>query len=387
MRRRCRRDLRRRAIPLITTAVTRAVLLLALLTAACASGQAAPISYGSGGARTQETAGTSPRASQSAQRSDRGGAAIEYRGAQQAQAQQQLQAPSAAVSEPEAPTRASTVQETPDWAAGEGTPLSTYALQPDEAQPYDPAQLPRTHRVGAEESLYDIATRYQVPLRALIDQNNLEPPFALSEGRVLQLPPPRFHTVARGENFEDVARAYNVDVRSLALLNRMEAPYAVRAGDRIVLPAMARAAPEVIEPTPAPIASPPRTNANARFAMPMRGAVVGRFGPMQGGGRLEGIEIGGREGDAVAAAADGEVVYAGDDLPAYGTLVLVRHADNYVTAYGFNRRALVREGQSVRAGQQIAELGARADGRARLLFQVRRGSEVIDPAPLLGIGD
>jgi len=77
-------------------------------------------------------------------------------------------------------------------------------------------------------------------------------------------------------------------------------------------------------------------------------------------------------------------VYAGSDIPGYGTLVLVRHADNYVTAYGFARRALVREGQHVRAGEAIAELGPRPSGGARLLFQVRRGTQAIDPAPLLG---
>lgn len=366
--------------------MTRIGLFLALLASACASGQAAPISYGSGGARAQETTRAPQTAPvEPAQRSGRG-AAIEYRGAAPAQQRAQPRPQQAIEIDEPAPARTHPVQTAPDIFEGEGTPLSEYALQPDEAQPYDPAQLPRTHRVGADESLYDIATRYQVPLRALIDQNALEPPYTLAPGRELRLPPPRFHTVARGESLEDVAQRYNVDTRSLALLNRMQAPYDVGPGDRIVLPAMARAMPT---PTvaPAPIADAPRPVGNARFAMPMRGQVVGRFGPIAGGGRLEGVEIGGREGDAVMAAADGEVFYAGDDLPAYGTLVLIRHADNYVTAYGFNRRALVREGQRVRAGQQIAELGARADGGARLLFQVRLSNAVVDPAPLLGIGD
>jgi murein DD-endopeptidase MepM/ murein hydrolase activator NlpD len=243
--------------------------------------------------------------------------------------------------------------------------------------------------VGANESLYDIASRYQVPLRALIDQNNLEPPYALAPGRELRLPPPRFHTVARGENFEDVARRYNVDLRSLALLNRMQPPYRVRQGDRIVLPAMARShAAPASSPTPTrdPDTAPAGAPAlhNARFAMPLDGNIVARFGAQPGGGRVDGIEIAGREGAAIRAAADGDVVYAGSDLEAYGTLVLVRHADNYVTAYGYARRALVREGQRVRAGQDIAELGQRADGRPRLLFQVRQGSAALDPAPLLG---
>ena len=307
------------------------------------------------------------------------------------------------------PARTPAVQEAaPDWADGEGTPLSAYALQPGEAQPFDPARLPRTHRVGANESLYDIAARYQTPILALIDQNGLEPPYALTPGRELQLPPPRFHTVARGESFEDVARRYNIDLRSLALLNPMQPPYRIRPGDRIVLPAMARDNPPPLAgevpseargrgelrstTTTSPSVSlrstaPPQAGEHMRFAMPVDGEIVTRFGAQPSGERIDGVEIAASEGAAIRAAAEGDVVYAGSDLEAYGTLVLVRHADNYVTAYGYARRALVREGQHVRAGEAIAELGARADGRPRLLFQVRQGASAVDPAPLLGIRD
>jgi len=322
----------------------RIALLFALMTAACAASSPAPIAYGQAGAPTP-------------------------------------------ASQPREQERAAPAQA--DWADGEGTPLSAYALRPEEVQPYDPAQLPRTHRVGPTETLYDIATRYQVPMLALIEQNGLEPPYALAEGRELQLPPPRLHRVARGERFEDVARRYNVDTRSLALLNRMQPPYTVRPGDRIVLPAMAQPNPpslagEVI----ASEASDRRGDrSDARFAMPLDGEIVARFGAQPGGVRIDGMEIAGREGAPIRAAADGQVVYAGADLEAYGTLVLLRHADNYVTAYGHARRALVREGQRVRAGEVIAELGQRPDGRARLLFQVRQGASAVDPAPLLGIRD
>lgn len=330
----------------------RGSLILALFVSACASGQAAPISYGS----SAPVDAPAPRAPSPAPRA-------------------------APIEEERAPEQA------PNWADGEGTPLSAYALQPNEAQPFDPARLPRTHRVSGDESLYDIATRYQVPLRALIDQNHLEPPYALTPGRELQLPPPRFHTVSRDESFEDVARRYNVDTRSLALLNRMRPPYRVRQGDRIVLPAMAREIEVAATPPPTP---PPRTSpqpiptGSGRFAWPLRGEVVARYGAQSDGARLDGVEIAGREGAQITAAAEGDVVYAGSDLPAYGTLVLVRHADNYVTAYGHARRALVREGQHVRAGEPIAELGPRSSGRPRLLFQVRQGTAPVDPMPLLG---
>ncbi len=273
----------------------------------------------------------------------------------------------------------------PAWADGEGTPLSAYALRPQDAQPRDLARLPRSHRVGENESLYDVAARYQIPLLALIEQNQLEPPYALAPGRVLQLPPPRFHTVARGESFEEVARRYNVDRRSLALLNRVQPPHRVSAGDRVLLPALAReigsSASSRREESRLEVGGPTQV---ARFTWPLRGEVLARFGAQQGGARLDGIEIAGREGAEIAAAGEGDVVYAGADLAAYGTLVLVRHPGNYVTAYGYARRALVGEGQHVRAGQPIAELGSHAGGRARLLFQVRQGAQAVDPAPLLG---
>lgn len=335
----------------------RAALLLALVAGGCATGSPAPISYGGEAPASRRHPPPQPS------RQDAGATA---------------------------PARTPAVQQEPNWADGEGTPLSAYAMRPQE--PFDPANWPRTHTVGENESLYDIATRYQTPLRALIDQNRLEPPFALAPGRVLQLPPPRLHTVARGEDFEDIARRYNVDLRSLALLNRMQPPYEVRRGDRIVLPAMAReyappASRRQNAENEAPAGEAPAVQNDARFAWPLRGEVVARFGAQPGGMRLDGIEIAGREGAEVRAAAEGDVFYAGSDIEGLGNLILVRHADNYVTAYGYNRRALVREGQHVRAGEAIAELGLSPGGHARLLFQVRRGSEALDPTPLLGARD
>ncbi len=275
----------------------------------------------------------------------------------------------------------------PDWAAGPGTPLSDYALQPNQT---DPANTPRSIRIARGQSLSDVATLYQIPVLALIEENSLQPPYTLPPGSVLRLPAPNIHVVRAGERFEDIARAYNVDLHSLGTLNRMQPPYVVQPGDRVVLPAGAEnadGAEQTPPPTPVIIEqdnqTPPQTA--GRFAWPLRGAIVARFGQQLNGARLDGLEIAGRDGDPIAAAADGDVVYAGSDLASYGTLVLVRHADNYVTAYGFGRRALVREGQHVREGQAIAELGQRPDGRARLLFQVRQGAHAVDPAPLLGI--
>ena len=327
----------------------RALCIGSALLAGCAASEPAPIAYGGGGASAAP-------------------------------------APSAAPIERAAP-RPHQPAPAPNWADGPGTPLSAYALRPEQAQPYDPANLPRTHRLTADETLYDVASAYQIPLRALIEQNRLEPPYAVRPGQVLNLPPPRVPRVAAGESFEDVARAYNVDLRSLGLLNRMRPPYEVRAGDQIVLPALARAwtagAPAGMASTSGTMPAGAQA-AQGRFAWPVRGQIVSRFGAQGSGARLDGIEIAASEGAPILAADAGEVVYAGADLPAYGTLVLIRHEGGYVTAYAYARGALVREGARVRRGQQIAEVGPAARGRPRMLFQVRRGREALDPAPLLG---
>lgn len=323
--------------------MARAFILIAVLLAGCAS-QSAPITYG----------GSAPQQRQPA-RTER-------------------------ASPPQAPVRRESPQQAaPDWADGEGTPLSAYALRPEDAQPFDPAQLPRTHRVARNESLYSISDRYQIPLAALARQNNLSAPYHLTPGTEIEFPPPRVHVVARGETLRDIAERYSMDYRSLALLNRLQPPYEVNRGDRIVLPAVAGEwAAEVMAtpPAPSPVATP---SGPARFQWPVRGQVLARFGARDGGGRVDGIEIASRAGAPIGAAADGDVVYAGSDVPGYQTLVLVRHPDGYVTAYGYARRALVRVGQSVRAGEPVAE----ASGE-RVLFQARHGREAVDPLPLLG---
>lgn len=322
-------------------------LILCLLIAACAAGAGAggaPISYGGSG-------GYAPQPSQQAQ----------------------------------APRPSPQVSARQDE---EVTALSAYALQPSEN---DPRRPPRTHTVGRNESLYDIAVRYQIPIQTLIEQNRLEPPYALSPGRVIELPPPRIHVVAQGESFEDVARIESIDRRSLALLNRMSEPYVVRTGDQLVLPALPGAWRETSplppsSPPPAPQSGTPTPQrGEGRFAWPVRGEVVARFGPQSGGRTLDGIEIAAPEGAPIGAAEEGDVVYAGSDVPGYGALVLLRHADGYVTAYGYARRATVREGQRVRAGETLGEVGRGRGGQAMLLFQVRRGAQAVDPAPLLGL--
>ena len=114
------------------------------------------------------------------------------------------------------------------------------------------------------------------------------------------------------------------------------------------------------------------------FDWPLDGPIVGRFG--EGERRLDGIRIGARMGQPVRAAAAGEVVYAGNELQGYGELVLIRHPDRWVTAYGLNSRIRVSVGDAITAGQHIADAGASgAADEPALHFEIRRGVQPVDP--------
>jgi lipoprotein NlpD len=99
--------------------------------------------------------------------------------------------------------------------------------------------------------------------------------------------------------------------------------------------------------------------------------------------RNKGIDLAGAEGDPVQAAADGEVVYVGSALRGYGNLVIVKHNDEFLSAYAHNRQVLVKQGQAVKRGQRIADLGKSDADRAKLHFEIRRRGVPVDPQKYL----
>jgi lipoprotein NlpD len=156
--------------------------------------------------------------------------------------------------------------------------------------------------------------------------------------------------------------------------------------------------PAAAMPAPAPLPAPAQTMANAQAASalaagpsrkaggvawrwPAQGTVVTRF--IAGDPARQGVDVRGRDGAPVAAAADGEVVYSGNGLVGYGELVIIKHSPEFLSAYGHNRRRLVTEGQRVKAGQQIAEMGRASSGFDALHFEIRRSGRPVDPLQFL----
>ncbi len=225
------------------------------------------------------------------------------------------------------------------------------------------------------------------------------------------------HTVQRGDTLYSIAFRYGWDWKQLAMANGMRPPYTIYPGQQIrfdgrpvasapvVAQSTARPSnPTVSQPAPAPVSKPvtapapvqkpapapaPRPagtppampSMSSGWQWPTTGQVIGRFG--SNGSLNKGIDINGQLGQPVNAAADGAVVYAGSGLRGYGELIIIKHSDTFVSAYGHNRRLLVKEGQRVKSGQQIAEMGSTGTDQVKLHFEIRQNGKPVDPLRFL----
>jgi lipoprotein NlpD len=133
-------------------------------------------------------------------------------------------------------------------------------------------------------------------------------------------------------------------------------------------------------PIPAP-AAPVASGSALEWRWPTQGQVIGRY--VNGDPTQQGINIGGKAGQPVLAAGDGVVVYSGAGLVGYGELIIIKHSNEWLSAYAHNRRRLVAEGTKVKAGETIAEMGRTGAIRDMLHFEIRRNGKPVDPLQYL----
>lgn len=189
---------------------------------------------------------------------------------------------------------------------------------------------------------------------------------------------PEHHTVRAGETLYSIAMRYNLDHRHLAQWNGLGDGTYIRQGQKLRLkPGKAKAgvAPPRAKAVPVKAWPAPRWN------WPTAGQVTESYGASP---RTEsGIRISGRADQPVYAVAAGEVVYAGDGLPGYGQLLIIKHNATWLSAYGFNARLRVQEGSHVSALQHIADMGKTRAGKTQLHFEIRRNGEPVNPQAYL----
>jgi lipoprotein NlpD len=222
---------------------------------------------------------------------------------------------------------------------------------------YNPPVYWGRHVVNTGETLYSIAWRYGRDYRELGDANNIPPPYDLEAGQVLRLDKRGSVATASGSP---------------------KPPDPTRRSSPPDPPA-----PKVSKPanTSVPTNERSQTVASIEWRWPHVGTVIATYSTS--GKVNKGIDIDGNPGDSVRAAASGNVVYAGDGLLGYGNLVIVNHNEHFLSAYAHNRKVLVKEGEDVRAGQVIAELGSSGTDRPKLHFEIRKNGNPVNPLPYL----
>jgi lipoprotein NlpD len=237
-----------------------------------------------------------------------------------------------------------------------------------------PAPAPKPagdlYSVRRGDTLYSIALEHGADYRDLAQWNQLEDPTRLRIGQQLRVaaPPEAERATAQVGAARIAGRVESRPLESRPLESSVQpAPPAAQVIQKEApKPELTKSAqPQAI---PFPISS-------ALFMWPTKGKVLAEFAEP----RRKGIDIDGRPGDPVVAAAAGRVTYIGTGIPGMGKLVVIKHENGFITVYGHNRDILVKEQQAVARGQEIAKLGSTDSERPKLHFQIRKGASAVDP--------
>ncbi|HEX6014682.1 MAG TPA: M23 family metallopeptidase [Geminicoccaceae bacterium] len=248
------------------------------------------------------------------------------------------------------------------------------------------------HLVLPGDTLSEVAERYGTPTATLARINRIAPPFKVYAGQVLAIPPAARGNPRRPAPPPMVVARPTVPVPAPVLVasrpvprppTKLEIIEAALAPLEEEPPAIASPPPmtaEELEATRLAAQRPPPPLSGGGFLWPVRGRIASAFGAKPNGARNDGVDIGAAEGTPVVAAENGVVVYAGDEIPGYGRMLLIAHADGFTTAYAHNRDLLVRVGTVVERGQQVATVGRTGGVTApQLHFELRDGRDPVDP--------
>ncbi len=268
-----------------------------------------------------------------------------------------------------------------------------------------------TYRVKSGDTLYAIAWLYGLDFRALARYNRIEAPYGINTGQLIRLdldsPSQGRYVVKRGDSLGVLARNYGVSMNNLIRLNGLKQPYTIHPGQLLFLGTQVRVAAQVSngnrdqdrEPAQKPgygvvkkvDALSGKAYAHTRaeqnynklltWRWPSKGRIVQGFSLSEQGNK--GLDIAGARGQAVVAAAAGKVVYAGSALRGYGNLIIIKHDEDYLSAYAHNDVLRVQEQQEVKAGQRIADMGSSDAEDVRLHFEIRYRGQSINPMRFL----
>lgn len=247
-------------------------------------------------------------------------------------------------------------------------------------------------KVKYGDTLYGLAIKHNVSVDELIKLNGLKEPYILKEGQKLTISAKSLHIVKSGENLSVIAKNYNVKSKDIIELNSLEKPYIIKVGQKLKLPSGYKCAQTNVAKAPTKtkkvtksIVSPvtnetmlvSKTNS---FIWPIKGQVISKFGPKDGGLYNDGINVSAPKSTPFKATEDGVVAYIGNELKGYGNLIIIKHSNNWVSAYAHADEIAVKKGASVKKGDVIGKIGQTGNvATPQLYFGLRKGRKALDP--------
>ena len=249
----------------------------------------------------------------------------------------------------------------------------------------------RTITVYEGDSLYSISKREGVSIKSIIKANKLEPPFTLYKGDRLIIAKPKVHIVKKGHTLYDIANCYEVSISDIMKINQLKNNDKIYLGDKLFIPlydntnqtncnniTKVTVTKEVNKTTEK------KKNNNYSYMWPVKGKIISKFGLLAKGLRNDGINISADIGNPVLAIESGKIVYAGNEIQAFGNLILIKHHNDKTSAYAHLDKINVKKGESVNKGQIIALVGN--SGKVsipQLHFEIRDKDGPLDPLKYL----
>ena len=239
-------------------------------------------------------------------------------------------------------------------------------------------------RIYPGDTLKTLSKKYNLSINELVRSNGLKAPFILKPGSYLKIPNPQYYKIKKNDTLFKIALCYKLNLEDIIARNKKIKAKKLIVGNNIKIPYYAKK--NFCESTK--VTSKKRNKKSIKkqnlFSWPTDGKVIATYGIKAGGRKNDGINILSVKGNPVRAALNGRVIYKGNELPAWGNLVLIKHSNNWTSAYAHLEKTYISVGDELKTGDIIGSIGKTGNVETyQLHFQIRKRSKPLDPMKYL----